>query len=224
VALEADVELGGTDQKFNLLMARQVQVGYGVKEPQLIMTTPLLEGLDGVQKMSKSLGNYIGITESPDEMFGKVMSISDALMWRYYELLTDLAPAEIEQMKTACERGEQNPRDVKAELGRRIVADFHSEEDAQKATDEFDRRFREHKAPTDIPVVERQAETIRLPKLIAAEGLAPSVTEAQRLISQGSVRVNGEKVTDVKKDIVGEAGKEILLQVGKLKFLRVVFK
>jgi tyrosyl-tRNA synthetase len=224
VALEADVELGGTDQKLNLLMARQVQVGYGVREPQLIMTTPLLEGLDGVQKMSKSLGNYIGIAESPGEMFGKVMSVSDALMWRYYELLTDLAPAEIEAMKAACERGERNPRDVKAELGRRVVADFHSEAEAQAASDEFDRRFREHKAPTDIAVVERQAETIRLPKLIAAHGLAPSVTEAQRLISQGSVRVNGEKVTDVKQDIEGEEGKEILLQVGKLKFLRVVFK
>ncbi len=224
VALEADVELGGTDQKFNLLMARQIQVGYGVREPQLIMTTPLLEGLDGVQKMSKSLGNYIGITESADDMFGKVMSVSDTLMWRYYELLTDLAPAEIEAMKTACERGERNPRDVKAELGRRIVADFHSESEAQAASDEFDRRFREHKAPTDIAVVERQAETIRLPKLLAAEGLAPSVTEAQRLISQGSVRVNGEKVSDVKHDIAGEPGTEILLQVGKLKFLRVVFK
>lgn len=224
VALEADVELGGTDQKFNLLMARQVQTGYGVKEPQLIMTTPLLEGLDGVQKMSKSLGNYIGITESADEMFGKVMSVSDDLMWRYYELLTDLAPAEIEVMKTACEQGERNPRDVKAELGRRIVADFHSPQEAQAASDEFDRRFREHKAPTDIAMIERQAETIRLPKLLAAQGLASSVTEAQRLISQGSVRVNGEKVTDVKHDIAGEAGNEVLLQVGKLKFLRVLFK
>src|SRR5215471_12959309 len=133
VALEADVELGGTDQKFNLLMARQVQQSYGVKEPQLIMTMPLLEGLDGVQKMSKSLGNYIAITESPDEMFGKVMSISDELMWRYYELLTDLRLNEINGLKGAAERGERNPRDIKVELARQIVTDFHSLSDAEAA-------------------------------------------------------------------------------------------
>ncbi|HKS40156.1 MAG TPA: tyrosine--tRNA ligase [Blastocatellia bacterium] len=223
VALESDVELGGTDQKVNLLMARQIQQGYGVKEPQLIMTTPLLEGLDGVQKMSKSLNNYIGITEPPREMFGKVMSISDDLMWRYYELLTDLTPREISEMKAAASRGERNPRDLKAELGRRVVADFHSETDAREASDEFDRMFRERQAPADIPVVELPAEVVRLVKLMAAQGLAPSVAEAQRLITQGSVRVNDERISDVKHDIGAQAGQEALIQVGKRKFLRVRF-
>ncbi|HST24072.1 MAG TPA: tyrosine--tRNA ligase [Blastocatellia bacterium] len=223
VALESDVELGGTDQKVNLLMARQIQQGYGVKEPQLIMTTPLLEGLDGVQKMSKSLNNYIGITEPPREMFGKVMSISDDLMWRYYELLTDLTPHEISEMKAAASRGERNPRDLKAELGRRIVADFHSETDAREASDEFDRMFRERQAPADIPVAELPAEVVRLVKLMAAQGLAPSVAESQRLITQGSVRVNDERISDVRHEIGAQAGQEALIQVGKRKFLRVRF-
>jgi tyrosyl-tRNA synthetase len=222
VALEADVELGGTDQKFNLLMARQVQQGYGVASPQMIMTTPLLEGLDGVQKMSKSLGNYIGITESPREMFGKVMSISDDLMWRYYELLTDISPSDLLSLREACERGERNPRDLKAELGRSIIADFHSEAEAQAASDEFDRMFREHRIPEEIPAVERAAEPVRLVKLIASEGMAASVADAQRLVSQGSVRANGERVTDVKLE-VGASPAELLLQVGKRKFLRVIF-
>ena len=223
VALEADVELGGTDQKFNLLMARQVQREYGVKEPQLIMTTPLLEGLDGVQKMSKSLGNYIGITEPPREMFGKVMSISDDLMWRYYELLTDLQPREIEALKVAAANGERNPRDLKAELGRHIVADFYSQQEAEEAAREFDQMFRERQIPSDIPTVEKPAEVIRLVKLMAAEGLAPSVSEAQRLISQGSVKLDGERVTDVKQEIAPALDQEVLIQVGKRKFLRVVF-
>jgi tyrosyl-tRNA synthetase len=224
VALRADVELGGTDQKFNLLMARQIQREYGVAEPQLIMTTPLLEGLDGAQKMSKSLGNYVGITEPPREMFGKIMSISDELMWRYYELLTDLPPSEIEAMKAACERGEQNPRDLKAGLGRRIIADFHSEAEAAEASDEFDRMFRERKLPTDIPVVERRAETTRLVKLLAEEGLATTVAEAQRLVSQGSVRVNEDRISDLKFVIGAAAGQEVLIQVGKRRFLKVRFR
>ena len=223
VALEADVELGGTDQKFNLLMARQVQQGYGVKEPQLIMTTPLLEGLDGVQKMSKSLGNYIGITESPREMFGKVMSVSDDLMWRYYELLTDLPPDEIEALRAAAFTEERNPRDIKAELARHIIADFHSAEHAQEASAEFDRMFREHQAPTDIPSVEVPAGVVRLVKLIAGQNLAPSVAEAQRQITQGSVRVDGERIEDLKYEL-GQAGQEALIQVGKRKYLRVLFK
>jgi tyrosyl-tRNA synthetase len=224
VALEADVELGGTDQKVNLLMARQVQQGYGIKEPQLIMTTPLLEGLDGVQKMSKSLDNYIGITEPPREMFGKVMSISDDLMWRYYELLTDMTPGEVEELRQAAARGQRHPRDLKAELGRRIVADFHSETEAQEASDEFDRMFRERQTPTDIPVVEMPAGAIRLVKLLATHGLASSVSDAQRLVTQGSVRVNDERVGDVKAELGTEAGAESLIQVGKRKFLKVVFK
>jgi tyrosyl-tRNA synthetase len=224
VALRADVELGGTDQKFNLLMARQIQREYGVSEPQLIMTTPLLEGLDGVQKMSKSLGNYIGITEPPREMFGKVMSISDELMWRYYDLLTDLSPSEIESLKASCARGEQNPRDLKAGLARRIIADFYSESAAAGASEEFDRMFREHRLPTDIPVVERRAEPTRLVKLLASEGLAPSVAEAQRLVSQGSVRVNDDRIEDLKFELGTEAGQDVLIQVGKRRFLKVCFR
>ena len=223
VALEADVELGGTDQKFNLLMARQIQQAYGVKEPQLIMTTPLLEGLDGVRKMSKSLGNYIGITESPRDMFGKVMSISDDLMWRYYELLTDLSPGEITALKSAAESGERHPRDLKADLARRNVTDFHSQAEADEASGEFDRTFREHQAPSDVPSIEKPAGAIKLVKLLASEGLAPSVSEAQRLIAQGGVRVNGERVNDVKLELGSTSG-EALIQVGSRKFLRVVFK
>jgi len=224
VGLKADIELGGTDQKFNLLMARQIQSSYGIAEPQLIMTTPLLEGLDGVQKMSKSLNNYIGITESPREMFGKIMSISDEMMWRYYELLTDMALSEVSALKEATARGERHPRDVKAELGRRIVADFHSRADAEEASNEFDRMFRERQAPSEIPTVERAAGPVRLGKLIAAEGLAPSAAEAQRLIAQGSVRVDNERVSDMKYELPGEPGQEALLQVGKRKFLRVLFR
>ncbi|MFY9556716.1 MAG: tyrosine--tRNA ligase [Blastocatellia bacterium] len=222
VALEADVELGGTDQKLNLLMARQIQQAYGVKEPQLIMTMPLLEGLDGVQKMSKSLGNYIGITEPPRDIFGKVMSISDELMWRYYELLTDLSSMDIAALKVAAESGERHPRDLKAELARLIVADFYSQVEAEDANREFDQLFREHQAPSDVPTVERPAGAIRLAKLLAAEGLAPSVSEAQRLISQGGVRVNGERVADVKLE-VGSLPGETSIQVGSRKFLRILF-
>jgi len=219
VALESDIELGGTDQKFNLLMARQIQREYGSPDPQLIMTTPLLEGTDGVQKMSKSLGNYISITESPREMFGKVMSISDELMWRYYELLTDLPAQEVSGMK---ESG-HNPRDLKAELGRRIVKDFHSEAEAWAASEEFDRMFRERQLPSDIPVIDRASGPIKLVKLIAQEGLAASVAEAQRLITQGSVRIDGERVSDVKSEIPGSFDSETLIQVGKRKFLKVRF-
>lgn len=223
VALEADVELGGTDQKFNLLMARQIQQAYGVKEPQLIMTTPLLEGLDGVQKMSKSLGNYIGITEPPRDIFGKVMSVSDEMMWRYYELLTDVALSEIAELKAAAERGERHPRDLKVELARRIVADFHSQAEAEEASLEFDRLFRERQTPEDIPTIEKPAAAIKLVKLLASEGLAPSVAEAQRLIAQGGVRVNGDRVSDVRLEVGSQAGDEALIQVGSRKFLRVVF-
>jgi tyrosyl-tRNA synthetase len=224
VALEADVELGGTDQKVNLLMARQIQQAYGVKEPQLIMTTPLLEGLDGVQKMSKSLGNYIGITEPPRDIFGKIMSISDELMWRYYELLTDCSSGEIAELRAAAERDERHPRDLKVELASRIVADFHSQAEAEEASREFDRLFRERQTPADIATIEKPAGAIKLVKLLAGEGLAPSVAEAQRLIAQGGIRVNGERVSDVRCELGSLAGEEALIQVGSRKFLRVVFK
>jgi len=219
VALECDIELGGTDQKFNLLMARQIQREYGNPDPQMIMTTPLLEGTDGVQKMSKSLGNYISITEPPREMFGKVMSISDELMWRYYELLTDLPAGELAALKDS----DRNPRDLKAELGRRIVTDFHSEAAAREASNEFDRMFRERQLPSDIAVIQRSPGSVKLVKLIAQEGLAASVAEAQRLITQGSVRVDGGRVSDVKHEITGSRDGETLIQVGKRKFLRVRF-
>ncbi|MEK6302051.1 MAG: tyrosine--tRNA ligase [Acidobacteriota bacterium] len=223
VALEADVELGGTDQKFNLLMARQVQQAYGVKYPQLIMTTPLLEGLDGVQKMSKSLGNYIGITEPPRDIFGKVMSISDDLMWRYYELLTDLAPSEIELMKQAAASGERHPRDLKAELGRRIVADFYSEADAQEASDEFDRMFREHQTPENVSVVKLPIGETRLTTILSENQLAESISDAQRKIRDRGVRLNGQVVTDLALRLGSERG-DALIQVGKRKFLRVSFE
>jgi tyrosyl-tRNA synthetase len=158
-------------------------------------------------------------------MFSKAMSISDDLMWRFYELLTDLTPQEVESLRESCKRGDRHPRDVKAELGRQIVADFHSEDAARAASDEFDRRFRDRELPVDIPTVERAAETIKLVKLLASEGLAPSVAEAQRLISQGSVRVNDEKITEVKHEIVAGAGDQVLIQVGKKRrVLRVTFK
>src|SRR5262249_10232414 len=176
VALKADVELGGTDQKVNLLVARQVQQGYGIAEPQLIMTTPLLEGTDGVQKMSKSLGNYIGITEAPRETFGKVMSIGDELMWRYYELLTDLSPREVSSFREAAERGARHPRDLKAELARRVVADFHSTEAAANASEEFDRMFRERKAPSDIETKTLPVGQTRLTSIMHSQGLADSIS------------------------------------------------
>ncbi len=220
VALRCDVELGGTDQKFNLLMARQIQREYGAAEPQLIMTTPLLEGTDGVQKMSKSLGNYIGITESPREMFGKIMSISDELMWRYYGLLTDLSSQTIEETKTS----DRNPRDAKADLARLIVKDFHSEQAAREAGEEFDRMFRERQLPSEIPTVQRPAVSVKLAKLLADEDLAPSVSEARRLIEQGSVRVDGERITDAKFDVEPRPSAPVLLQVGKRKHLRIYFQ
>jgi tyrosyl-tRNA synthetase len=220
VALRCDVELGGTDQKFNLLMARQIQREYGAAEPQLIMTTPLLEGTDGVQKMSKSLGNYIGITESPREMFGKIMSISDQLMWRYYGLLTDLSSHDIEEIKTS----DRNPRDAKADVARLIVKDFHSEQAAREAGEEFDRMFRERQLPSEIPTVQRPAVSVKLAKLLADEDLAPSVSEARRLIEQGSVRVDGERITDAKFDVEPRPSAPVLLQVGKRKHLRIYFQ
>jgi tyrosyl-tRNA synthetase len=225
VALAADVELGGTDQKFNLLMAREIQRAYGQK-PEVIMTTPLLEGLDGVNKMSKSLGNYIGITDPPDEIYGKTMSISDELMWRYYELLTDLTAPEIAQLRTEVEAGHRHPRDVKSELAKKLVADFHSAQEAARAEAEFIRRFREHQAPGEIETraLKPTSPTIKLVDLLVQTDLAPSKAEARRLIQQGGVRVNGERVSEVTYELDPAAARETQLQVGKLKFLKVVFE
>jgi tyrosyl-tRNA synthetase len=225
VALKSDVELGGTDQKFNLLMAREIQRAYGV-EAQVIMTTPLLEGLDGVEKMSKSKNNYIGITEAPDDMFGKVMSISDELMWRYYTLVTDLTPAEVAQLKANVESGVKHPRDAKVELAKHIIADFHSQAAADHAEAEFNRRFREHQAPTDIETRTFSAETakIKIADLLVQTGLVASKAEVRRLISQGGVRLNNERVGEAAAELDTTETKEVLLQVGKLKFLKVVFE
>jgi tyrosyl-tRNA synthetase len=157
-------------------------------------------------------------------MFGKVMSISDDLMWRYYELVTDVSLSEVANLKAATQSGDRHPRDLKVDLARRIVSDFYSQDDAEKANQEFDRMFREHQAPSDVPTVEKPAGSIRLVKLLAVEGLAPSVSEAQRLVTQGGVRVNGERVGDVKLELGFQTGDEVLIQVGSRKFLRVVFK
>ena len=218
VALEADVELGGTDQKFNLLMGRNLQREYG-QESQIAMITPLLEGTDGVQKMSKSLGNYIGINEPPQEIFGKVMSISDDLMWRYYELCTDLTPVELSSLRTLVQRGERNPRDVKAELGKRIVADFYSKSDADAAEEDFVRRFRNKETPENIEERTVPAGLWKLPRLLVELALAPSMAEARRLIEQGGVYIDGERAPQTDVELSEE--RSLLLQVGKRRFVRV---
>lgn len=214
VALKADVELGGTDQKFNLILGRDLQKHYN-QEPQVIMTMPLLEGLDGKQKMSKSLNNYIGITESPFEMFGKIMSISDELMWRYYELLTDLTPAEIDRMR----HSNENPRNHKARLAKMIIQDFHSAEEARKAEEEFNRLFVKKELPEGIEEKPLQAGKYTLSELLVQVELAESKKEAKRLIEQGGVRINGERVSDVKAEI--NLKNELVIQVGKRKFLKL---
>ncbi|HMT08665.1 MAG TPA: tyrosine--tRNA ligase [Pyrinomonadaceae bacterium] len=219
VALNADVELGGTDQKFNLLMGRNLQREYE-QEPQVIITTPLLEGLDGVNKMSKSLNNYIGIEEPPGEMFGKIMSVSDELMWRYYELVTDLTTSEISNLRSEIENG-RNPRDVKVGLAKLIIKDFHSQADADAAEDEFNRRFVQKEVPDEIEEKQIDAGNYILSQLIADTGLAASKGEARRLIEQGGVKINGEKATAANAEIA-IGGEAVLLQVGKRKFLRVI--
>jgi tyrosyl-tRNA synthetase len=220
VALEADVELGGTDQKFNLLMGRNLQREYG-QEAQVAVVMPLLEGLDGVQKMSKSLDNYIGINEPAYEMFGKVMSMSDDLMWRYYELCTDLRPDEIASLRSECESGNTNPRDAKSDLAKRIIADFHSATDARRAEDEFNRVFRQHKAPDEIEEVRVTSQSWKLPRLLVETSLASSMAEARRLIEQGGVSIEGERQSRPDYELEITADRATMIQVGKRKFLRV---
>ncbi|HWR50026.1 MAG TPA: tyrosine--tRNA ligase [Bryobacteraceae bacterium] len=216
VALNADVELGGTDQKFNLLVGREIQRDYG-QPPQIIATTPLLEGLDGVNKMSKSLGNYVGITEPPEVMFAKLMSVSDALMYRYYELLTDLSATDIDALRDRILRGEKHPMEAKIELARLIVADFHSRADADHAAEEFNRVVRRKEVPAEVEMVPlpdgvRVPDGIRVDKMLAKVGLAPSVTEAVRKLKAGAVEVNGVRVTEL---ILKIASDELLVQVGR---------
>lgn len=220
VALKADVELGGTDQKFNLLMGRNLQREHG-QEAQIVMITPLLEGTDGVQKMSKSLGNYIGINEAPQEMFGKIMSISDELMWRYYELCTRASTAEINAMRASAENGERNPRDLKVELAKHIITDFHSREDATSAEDEFRRVFQNKQAPDEIEERIVTAGAWKLPRLLVELLLAPSMSEARRLIEQGGVRVNNERCARADYEIDVREACAIVLQIGKRRFLKV---
>ena len=216
VALNADVELGGTDQKFNLLAGRNLQREYN-QEPQAILTTPLLEGLDGVQKMSKSLSNYIGIDELPSEMFGKIMSISDDLMWRYYELLTDSTTREIEAMKTSGE----NPRNLKVNLAKQIIKDFHSLKSARAAEEEFNRRFVKKEIPDEIEETQIAAANYKIVDLLVETNLAASKGEAKRLIEQGGVKIGGEKVSNVQTEIDLATEKNFIIQVGKRKFLKV---
>ena len=220
VALEADVELGGTDQKFNLLMGRNLQREYG-QESQVAMIMPLLEGTDGVQKMSKSLGNYIGISEPPQEIFGKVMSISDDLMWRYYELCTDLSTDTIATLRITTDVGETNPRDVKMDLAKRIVADFYSESDARRVQEEFISMFRNKQAPDVVEERTLDSRQWKLPRLLVELDLAPSMAEARRLIEQGGVYVDGERRTQTDFEVSLSAAQSHLIQVGKRRFVRI---
>jgi len=219
VAMKADVELGGTDQKFNLLVGRELQKQYG-QTPQIVMTMPILEGLDGVQKMSKSLGNYIGINESPDEIFGKIMSLSDELMWRYFELLSFRPTPEIESFKNDIASG-KNPRDIKFLLGEEIVARFHSKTEATKARENFIARFQKGQMPDDIPDVSLPVDGsgLRITNLLTRAGLTKTTSDAMRMIKQGAVRIDGEKVEDNKFEL--KSGSTHVFQVGKRRFARV---
>jgi tyrosyl-tRNA synthetase len=220
VALKADVELGGTDQTFNLLVGRDLQREYG-QAPQVVITLPLLEGLDGVQKMSKSLGNYVGIDEPAKEMFGKLMSVSDTLMLRYYELLTDITPDELSRLKQDLASGAKHPRQVKEDLAKAMVARYHSRAAAEHVAQEFIRVLRERELPEEIEAVTVKASepNLWLPRLMVDAGLAASTSEAQRLIKGGGIQVDGEKVTDVKLELA--CGQSYLLKVGKRRFKRV---
>jgi tyrosyl-tRNA synthetase len=222
VALKADVELGGTDQKFNLLVGRELQRHYG-QEPQCILTLPLLEGLDGVNKMSKSLDNYVGITEAPNEMFGKLMSISDVLMWRYYELLSFRPMHDVAQLKRECAEG-RNPREAKVALAQEIVARFHSQAAATHALAEFEARFRGGALPEDIAEVTLQTNGIGLPvpQLAKRAGLVESTSDALRLIAQRGLKIDGEVVAD--KALMIGAGSTVVIQAGKRKFARVTVR
>ena len=219
VALKADIELGGTDQKFNLLVGRQLQQDYG-QPPQVVMTTPLLEGLDGVQKMSKSLGNYVGITEAPGEMFGKLMSISDELMWRYFEVLSFRSLDDIEKLSIRVRDG-MNPRDAKFELAAEIVARFHDAAAAEAAKQEFISRFREGAMPEEMPelTLESEGGTLGIAHLLKGAGLVSSTSEAFRMIKQGAVRIDGERVED--RSLAIDAGSTNVYQVGRRRFARV---
>lgn len=219
VAMQADVELGGTDQKFNLLMGRELQKHFG-QPPQIIITTPLLEGLDGVQKMSKSLGNYIGIDEAPENMFGKVMSISDDLMWRYLELLSFTPMAEIEQWREQVRAG-KNPRDIKVDFAKELVTRFHSHADAERAYENFIKQFQRNEIPEDIQelVVKAEGGMMLVGNLLKQANLVASTSEALRMIRQGAVKIDGERLEDGQREVA--RGEEHIYQVGKRRFAKV---
>ncbi len=225
VALRADVELGGTDQRFNLLVGRQLQEHYG-QEPQVVITMPLLEGLDGVNKMSKSLGNYIAINDAPDQMFGKLMSISDALMWRYFELLSFRPLPELALLRRSVDEG-RNPRDIKFELARELVARFHDVKAAERAQADFTARFAQKTLPTDLPevpvfVAQGEPDIALSSALAAGTGLVASGSEARRKIAEGAVRIDGEKVMDAALRL--RVGASHILQVGPRRFARILVK
>ena len=224
VALKADVEIGGTDQKFNLLVGRDLQKSYG-QEPQCIVTTPLLEGLDGVNKMSKSLDNYIGFEDSPRDMFGKTMRVSDTLMIRYYELLTDISVAELDKLKSEMKTGELNPRNVKVRLAKEIVKRYHGAAAADGAEDEFNRIFVDKGVPDDMPEftfpASRFGEELDVATLLKDCGLVPSTSEARRLIQSNAVEIAGAKVTQAKAKFPFKSGEEHVVKVGKKKFAKL---
>ncbi len=221
VALKADVEIGGTDQLFNLLMGRDLQRSRG-QEPQVVLTLPLLEGLDGVNKMSKSLGNYIGITESANDIYGKLLSISDTLMFRYFDLLSDLSGEEIQKLRNGMESGELHPKVIKQQLARELTARFWSAEEAERAEQNFDQVFKKGGLPDDLAEMTMQAtDSVWLPQLLVDAGLVTSTSEGRRMIKQNAVSVEGEKVVDMGAMIDPQG--EVLLKVGKLRYCRVQF-
>jgi len=222
VALKSDVELGGTDQKFNLLVGRELQKHFG-QTPQIVLTMPLLEGTDGINKMSKSLGNSIGISESPIEMFGKIMSISDTLMWRYLELLSFKALSDIEGLKKAALEG-KNPRDIKIDLAKELIARFHDQNAAELAHQDFIQRFSQNQLPDDVPEITINAPQgfLKIANLLKEAGLVATTSEALRQISQGAVKINGEKITD--KQLQINVGSQEVYQVGKRHFAKVLVK
>ncbi len=219
VALECDVELGGTDQKFNLLMGRELQKGNGQK-PQIVLTMPLLEGLDGVQKMSKSLNNYVGVDDEPNDMFGKLMSIPDSIMWRYFELLSVKSNEDIEKLKQAAEEG-MNPRDIKYELGLEIVETYHGASAAVAAKEAFIQRFRQGQLPEDLETIEISVgdEGRAIANVLVDAKLTSGTSESHRMIKQGAVRIDGEKIEDGRQSLL--AGETIVMQVGKRKVAKV---
>jgi tyrosyl-tRNA synthetase len=222
--MKADVELGGTDQKFNMLVGRELQRLYG-QEQQVVMTMPILEGTDGVQKMSKSLNNYIGIAEDPRDMFGKIMSVSDDLMWRYYELLSlEKSMDEINAMRHRAKGGDVNPRDYKIALAEELIGRFHDQAAFKAALDDFQRRFQQGAMPDDMPEIQLRSDkpSMAISIVLKDAGLTTTTSESRRMIKQGAVKIDGEKVADVNLEIA--AGPTSVFQVGKRKFARVTIK